>query len=83
MMASACSKTALATSVTSARVGMGDSIMLSSMCVATMTGLADAQADFDDAALDDGQFFVGNFDAQIAARDHDGVGFADDVFEIV
>src|SRR6266700_1804811 len=34
MMASACSKTAFATSVTSARVGMGDSIMLSSQRVA-------------------------------------------------
>ena len=39
---------------------------------------ADAQAGFDDAPLDDGQFFVGDFDAQIAARDHDAVGFAHD-----
>ena len=39
MIASTCSNTALATSVTSARVGIGALIMLSSMCVATMTGL--------------------------------------------
>ncbi len=38
MMASACSNTALATSVISARVGNGLWIMLSSMCVATITG---------------------------------------------
>ena len=38
MMASACSKTAFATSVISARVGIGFVIMLSSRCVATITG---------------------------------------------
>ena len=38
--ASACSKTALATSVTSARVGMGSPIMLSSMCIALAMILA-------------------------------------------
>ena len=44
--------------------------------------LADAQADLHDLALDDGQFFVGQFDAEIAARDHDRVGFGDDFTEI-
>ena len=39
MIASACSKTALAMSVISARVGTGFSTIDSSMCVATMTGL--------------------------------------------
>ena len=43
---------------------------------------ADAQAGFDDAALDDGQFFVGNFNPQVAARDHDAVGFLHDGFQI-
>ena len=38
MMASACSKTAFATSVISARVGTGFVIIDSSMCVATITG---------------------------------------------
>ena len=37
--ASAPSKTAVATSETSARVGTGEVIMLSSICVATTTGL--------------------------------------------
>src|SRR5690348_14175442 len=41
-----------------------------------------AQAGFDDAALDDGQFLVRNFDPQIAARDHYRIGFAHDVLEI-
>ncbi len=45
-------------------------------------GPADAQACLDDAALHDGQFFVRNFDAQIAARHHDGVGFVDDGLQI-
>ncbi len=40
MTASAPSRTALATSLVSARVGTGFSIMDSSICVATMTGLA-------------------------------------------
>ena len=38
MTASVPSKTALATSVTSARVGVGAEIMLSSICVAVITG---------------------------------------------
>mmetsp|Transcript_71192 Transcript_71192/g.161121 ORF Transcript_71192/g.161121 Transcript_71192/m.161121 type:complete len:253 (-) Transcript_71192:567-1325(-) len=42
--ASAPSNTAVATSDTSARVGLGDSIMLSSIWVATMTGLPCARA---------------------------------------
>ena len=46
MIASACSKTAFATSVTSARVGTGFTIMLSSMCVATMTGLPSSRQRF-------------------------------------
>ena len=43
---------------------------------------ADPQTSFYDAALDDGQFFVGNFNAQIAARDHDAVSFVDDGLQI-
>jgi len=53
------------------------------MCVATMTGRADAQTRLDDAALDDGQFFVGDFRCQIAARHHDAVGFVDDGIQIL
>ena len=42
MTASAPSKTAVATSDTSARVGTGAEIMLSSICVATTAGLPSA-----------------------------------------
>ena len=45
-------------------------------------GFADAEAGFDDAPLDDGQFLVGDFDAEIAARDHDAVGFAHDLVQV-
>ena len=44
MTASAPSNTAVATSETSARVGIGEEIMLSSICVATTTGLPAARA---------------------------------------
>src|SRR5439155_2744894 len=44
---------------------------------------AGAQAGFDNLALDDGQLFVGQFDAQIAARDHDRVGLGDDGMQVV
>src|SRR5665213_714203 len=43
---------------------------------------ADAQTRFDNAPLHNRQFFIGNFNPQIAARDHDAVGFLDDGFEI-
>ena len=43
---------------------------------------ADAQARLHDAALHDGQFLVGDFDAQVAARHHDGIGFAHDGLEV-
>src|ERR1035438_7224403 len=42
-----------------------------------------AQTGFDDAALDDGQFLVWNFDAEIAARHHDTVGLLDDFLEVL
>ena len=39
-------------------------------------------AAFDDASLDDREILHGAFDAEVAASDHDGVGFADDVIEV-
>src|SRR5208282_1208852 len=45
-------------------------------------GFADPQARFDDAALDDGQFLIRDFDAEVAARDHDAVGFLHDGFQV-
>ena len=43
---------------------------------------ADPQAGLHDAALDDGQLFVGDFNAQIAARHHDAVRLAHDRFQV-
>ena len=73
MIASACSKTALATSVISARVGNGFVIIDSSIWVATMTGLP-SEGNSSRFALDDRQLLHRAFDSQIAARDHDDVG---------
>ena len=46
-------------------------------------GLADAEAEFDGLALDDGQLLVRALDAEVAARDHDAVGFADNFLEVL
>lgn len=46
-------------------------------------GFAEADAVFDDATLDDGQFFVGDFNAEVAAGDHDGVGGGDEFEEVL
>ena len=45
-------------------------------------GFAEADAVLDDAALDDRQIFHRAFDAEVAARDHDGVGLFDDFVEV-
>ena len=45
-------------------------------------GPAVADAILDDAALDDGKFFIRNFDSQIATGHHDGVGGFDEFGEI-
>ena len=76
MIASACSNTAFATSVTSARVGIGFEIIDSSMCVATMTGAVHAHALLHDPPLDDRQLLHRALDPQVAPRHHDPVGFA-------
>ena len=83
MTASVPSKMALATSVASARVGRGFSIIDSSICVAVMTGLPPRGGAADDVLLDDGNFFGGHFDAEIAAGDHDAVGDFEDVVEVI
>ena len=36
----------------------------------------------DDAALDDGQFFNADFNAQVSARDHDNVCGQDDIVNV-
>ncbi|MDB6124928.1 MAG: cation transport ATPase [Pedosphaera sp.] len=45
-------------------------------------GTANVQAGLYDATLDDGKFFVGDFDAEVATGNHNAVGSADDGFEI-
>ncbi len=83
MMASAPSNTAVATSETSARVGIGDVVMLSSICVATTIGLPAARALRVICFCSPGDPFDRHFDAEIAAGHHEGVAGRDDGVEIV
>ena len=64
---------AVATSDTSARVGTGDSIIDSSICVATITGLAAARAPRIRRFWIGGTEVDRQFDAKVAARHHDAV----------
>ena len=73
MTASAPSNTAVATSETSARVGTGDEIMLSSICVATTTGLPAARALRVICFCSPGTFSTRHLHAQVAARHHEAV----------
>ena len=79
--ASAPSKIAVATSETSARVGTGEVIIDSSICVATTTGLPARAADARHLLLHAGHFFQRHFDAEVAARHHQRVGELDDLVE--
>ncbi len=83
MTASAPSRTALATSEVSARVGTGLVIIDSSICVATMTGFAMRRASLDGALLHDRHGLQRQLDAEVAAGDHDAVERVDDLFEVV
>ena len=80
--ASVPSITALATSETSARVGIGLWIIDSIICVAVIDDAIALARRCDDVLLQAGQLRVTDFDAQIAARDHDGVARLDDAIEI-
>ena len=82
MTASVPSKSALATSLASARVGRGFSIIDSSICVAVMTGRAVQVGELDDALLRERHLLEGQLDAEIAARDHDRVGGREDRGEV-
>ena len=73
MIASAPSSTALAASLTSARVGRGDSRIDSSTCVATITGRPTARAERDDLFLNSRNLLQRHFETEIAARNHDAV----------
>ena len=72
--ASVPSNTALATSVTSARVGDGAWIMLSSICVAVITGTPDRDAVADDPLLEVWHVLERPLDAEVAAGHHHRVG---------
>ena len=73
----------MATSLTSARVGVGEVIIDSSICVATTTGLPNWRAHGDDPVLQRRHLLGRKLDAKVAARDHHRVGERDDVVEPV
>ena len=75
------SSTAFATSDTSARVGTGLWIIDSIICVAVIVDAVVAARHLQDVLLQAGQLRVADFDAEIAARDHDGVARVDDFLE--
>ena len=79
--ASVPSSTALATSLTSARVGTGLTIIDSIICVAVMTTLSISRAMLDHALLQRRHGGVADFDRQVAARDHDAVAGLEDLVE--
>ena len=70
MIASTPSSTALAASLTSARVGRGSVRIDSSTWVATMTGMPRARALARDFFLDARHALERHLEAEIAARDH-------------
>ena len=81
--ASVPSNTALATSLTSARVGAGAVIIDSSIWVAVITGTPAATRPADDRLLRQGHRFEGHLDAEITAGHHHGVGHLEDLGEMV
>ena len=78
MSASVPSSTALATSFTSARVGSGERVIDSSICVAVITGLPAMLQNRMISFWISGTRRAGNLDAEVAAGDHHRVGRADD-----
>ena len=74
MIASAPWSTAVAASLTSARVGRGSVRIDSRTCVATIAGTPRARAARDDRLLDPRHMLERTLEAEIAARDHHAVG---------
>ena len=74
MTASVPSNTALATSETSARVGVGAVIMLSSIWVAVITGIPGRHARADDRLLQVGHVLQGHEMPEVTPGHHHGVG---------
>ena len=79
--ASVPSRTAFATSLASARVGSGELIIDSSICVAVMTGLPALGGSADDPLLDQRHLGGTDLDAEVAAGDHDAVRLGEDRVE--
>ena len=77
--ASVPSRIALATSVTSARVGREEATIESSICVAVIDRAGQRAGERDDLLLDDRHLLDRQLDAEVAARDHHAVGGADDL----
>ena len=74
MMASAPSSTAFATSLASARVGLGARIIDSSICVATTTGRPAARAGAHQVLLQQRDLLHRQLDPEVAPRHHQRVG---------
>ena len=81
--ASAPSKMAVATSDTSARVGTGLVIIDSSIWVATTTGLPARARRAGHLLLQAGNLLHRQFDAEVAARHHQGVGDVENPGEVL
>ena len=82
MTASVPSRTALATSETSARVGTGARIIDSIICVAVIVSLLRSRASLIIRFCRPGTAAVAHFDREVAARDHDAVRRIDDLVEV-
>ena len=81
MIASAPSKTALATSLASARVGRGAAVIDSSIWVATIDGTPRSSARRTSCFWIRGTVLVRHLDAEVAAGDHHRVGDLEDRIE--
>ena len=81
--ASVPSMIAFATSLASARVGRGFSIIDSSICVAVMTGRPMMIRELDDLLLRNRHFLERELDAEVAARHHHAVGRAHDALDVL
>ena len=82
MIASTPSSTALAASLTSARVGRASCVIDSSTCVATMTGMPRRRALRDDLLLRPRHALERHLESEIAARHHDRVARRQDLVEM-
>src|SRR3954465_8942418 len=83
MIASTPSSTALAASFTSARVGRASTVIDSSTCVATITGLPARRGGGGDLLLRARHAFERHLETEIAARDHHRVARAEDFLEVL